>query len=160
MEKLGSNYKSYFKGFNFQGCNNVYLSRDLMNNLKVKTSGKIIFRPIKDEDNKFIECTGIEICPCNSTVTTDTFKNYVLQNSRYNKMLLNSGVNITFEDGSSCLIKLLPDECNYDFFDNESLNKIDVRIVEAASIENYINVRPLDNEMIQNDVNLKITAQT
>ncbi|XP_023248076.1 peroxisome biogenesis factor 1 [Copidosoma floridanum] len=125
----------------FEGSfDNVNARRDLMDNLLLKTGGRVKLEPVNEGERS--DCTGIEVYPLDRPITAEEFVDYVKRNSKYGEMLLNSQATIALEDGTRCLVKLLPEDgCSYGFFDGRVLGRIEVRVSDAASIEES---RPLE----------------
>ena len=104
-----------------------------MDNLRIKVGGNITLQPVEDKSN--IECTSIEIFPLGKPVSKEAFRNYVSRISKSEKLLLNTNGTVTFEDGTRCFVKLSPENCLYGFFDDASLQGMEIKTHDSASIE-------------------------
>lgn len=143
--------ENYFTSFSRHAC--VFMNEDLLENLRIKVGGKVVLELIDEVQNSVV-CKSIEISSCKESVSVQVFQNYVIRNSKDNKMLLNSRTQIRVEDDTWYLVKLSPDDCSYGLFDENLLRSTDVRVT-AASVED---VRPIDELTDYTDVPVKIVA--
>ena len=107
-----------------------------MNNLRIKTGGKVLLEICNDQES--IKCTSIELSSCGKTISEEAFRNFMCNNIRKDKkVLLNSNGVFALADDTRYFIKLHPEQCTHAFFDENTLDKVQIKTNEGVSIENY-----------------------
>ncbi|XP_008210116.1 ATPase family gene 2 protein isoform X2 [Nasonia vitripennis] len=143
--------ENYFTSFSRHPC--VFVAEDLLDNLRIRVGGKVVLESI-DEVQSSVVCKSIEISSCEKSASVEVFRDYVIRNSKDNKMLLNSHAQISVDDDTWYLVKLSPEDCSYGLFDVGVLRSMDVR-VNKASVED---VRPVEEPTEDTDVPIKSVA--
>lgn len=129
--------------------NNVYLSKSLKFNLKLKTSGKVTLQPINDL--QFLVPAFIEIYPSDEQVDLEVFTNYVKQCTRYDRLLLNSSATIIMEHiNDKCTIRLSSGEEKIIMIDEKTFDNIPVYMKSVSPDNNW----EIDEDVDENLCNL------
>lgn len=102
-----------------------------MDNLRLKTGGKVILESLPSEKN-IVECTSIEIS--GGALSQEMFRTFVGRRSILEKILLNSNAYVTLDNGIRCMVKLHPEDCNYAFFDERDVRRVDVGVQQGVSV--------------------------
>jgi hypothetical protein len=129
---------------------------DLMETLQIKVGGKVTLEAIDDRNKNNVECTAIEINLLNRSISEEDVCNFIRCNSKNNKLLLNSHGILRINDETLCLVKLLPDNCFYDFFDETSIKKININVNNTCTDDNRpVNEVEQDMDLLNENITIE-----
>ncbi|XP_012278044.1 peroxisome biogenesis factor 1 [Orussus abietinus] len=123
LKKYSNDLSSHFELKSIH--KSVYVSEDLLKNLKLRTGSKVLVETADFQETKI---NLIEVFPFDEKITEDSFRNYVQRNSRFEKILLNSKTALSLYGTRDCILRFSPESRSYVFLDEDILRGISVKI--------------------------------
>ena len=122
----------------------IYLSPNLIMNLKLNVGAKILLEPFQATENIV---SSVELLPIGDMVNNDIFEDFMKQRLKYERVLMNSCTRILFDNGNICILKMSP-ECKYAFFNADCMKNLKIHVNEVIEIKKDEKMSEVEDEEI------------
>lgn len=121
--------RKYFDLNSIHSC--AYMSASLRITLGLKAGSRVIVQMI--EEDEWPSPSSVNVFISDLSLTPEVFKNYVELHSRYDPLLLNSGMTILLDGGERCVVRMSPADCDYAIIDEKDVEDLVVFVPSDPS---------------------------
>lgn len=123
----------------------VYMSDSLRISLNLKVGAKVSLT-LMDRTEISAHPSSLELFSWKDSVSVKHFEDYVKKYSLHDKLLINSCAVIVMDNGSSCIVKISPEDCKFAVIDEATLRDTRVRARSVVEKDQFRVFDKLDQE--------------